>query len=628
MVPEIGQLALLFALVVAAWQVVLPVLVGLQGRWAASLATLQFLLVAVSFFILTYCFISNDFSVAYVANNSNSSLPLGYKISAVWGSHEGSLLLWMLILSGWSWFAIKRADKLPPNFALTMSSVLGMLSLGFLGFIVFTSNPFNRLLPYPPLDGGDLNPLLQDIGLILHPPILYSGYVGFAVPFAFAMAALVTGTFDKQQVRWLQPFTLVAWAMLSLGITLGSWWAYYELGWGGWWFWDPVENASLMPWLVGTALIHALLAVEKQGLLKKWALLLAIFAFALSLFGTFLVRSGVLTSVHAFASDPARGMYILVYLATCVGGALTVFAARAHLLPEPKNIALASRPGLILLGNIFLAAMAATVLLGTVYPLLLDSLGLGKISVGPPYFNRVVLPMLGVLLLLMSLLPALNWRSWQTRGRKALLGYFMVALVAALILPWFFAAQFSWLVLLGLALSIGLVMATLKVGVSVWQAGGKKLSGFGMVLAHLGMAILTIGATLTANYSVDRDLRFQVGQTQQVAGYDFKFAHLSGYDGPNYRAVQGNFEVTQNGRLVATLMPEKRVYSVKKMPISETAISVGWWRDLYVAMAEPIADDVWAVRVYYKPFVRWLWIGGLLMLAGGLVAATGRRVRA
>jgi len=643
MIPEIGEFALILSLCLSLFLAVVPLYGAavnnqLWMNFAKPLARGQFFFLLISFLCLAYSFSVDDFSVAYVANHSNSKLPIQFKISAVWGGHEGSLLLWAFILSGWTLAVSIFSRSLPLDMLARVLSVMGMIAVGFISFLLFTSSPFGRYLPNSPEDGADLNPLLQDFGLIVHPPMLYMGYVGFSVAFAFAIAALLSGRLDAAWARWSRPWTNIAWAFLGGGITLGSWWAYYELGWGGWWFWDPVENASLMPWLVGTALVHSLAVTEKRGVFKSWTLLLAIFAFSLSLLGTFLVRSGVLTSVHAFASDPERGLFILVLLVISIGGSLTLYALKAPNVKSESQFSAVSRETLLLVNNVFLTVMALTVLLGTLYPLLLDALGGGKISVGPPYFNAVFVPIMGFMALAMGLSATIRWReSKLERVVQILWKPFAASLIIGLIFPFAYGDGFNFSVFIGISVSCWVLSTTgmefvgkFQHSHSYWDRFKKlSLSYYGMMLAHGGIAVVAIGITLVSVYSEERDMRMETGDTVELAGYLFEFKGTKVVKGANYMADQGTLIVTQDGEFIAELHPEKRQYTVKRSMMTEADIDPSLWRDLYVALGEPLDDDgvAWAVRVHYKPFVRWLWLGGMLMTIGGLLTVADKRYR-
>lgn len=617
MIPELGQFALILAFCLAVLQILLPLLKS--SVLTRPLAFGQVFFIFFAYSCLTIAFISNDFSVAYVANNSNIELPLFYRVTGVWGAHEGSLLLWITILAIWMLLVTVQSKKYPEAMRVTVLSVLALVNSGFLLFILLTSNPFKRYLPVAPLQGVDLNPLLQDIGLAIHPPMLYMGYVGFAVVFAFAIAALVTGRLDATWVRWVRTWVMGAWCFLTLGIVLGSWWAYRVLGWGGWWFWDPVENASLLPWLTGTALFHGLLVTEKNGQLKTWIILLAIVAFVLSLLGTFLVRSGILISVHAFADDPARGRFLLIFLAIIIFAALLLYALRAHKFSAASNAALLSRETFLLFNNIILIIMMSTVLLGTLYPLILDALNLGKLSVGAPYFNTVFIPLGIPMLVAMGIGPLCYW---QQIDSKILLRRLIwpVGLILAII--FLFAliktTAIPILVILGTGLASWILVTTLQH--VLLQAQQKiTLRLMGMVLAHLGVAVCLLGITLTSQYKVEREVQMQFGDVVNVGAYQFKFLGLQNITGPNYQALDGIFQVNKNNSLVNTLHAEKRIYNAQQTGITIAAIDAGIFRDLYIALGDSINNNTWAVRIYYKPFVRWIWCGGLLMLMGGFL---------
>jgi len=632
MLPELGQVLLLLAMVVAALQAVLPLAGAARGNaaWMAvarPAAHLQLLLLAGAFAILTHAFVVQDFSVRYVAANSNSLLPMVYRYSAVWGSHEGSLLLWALVLALWTSAVALFSRSLPPPVVARVLGVMGAVALGFLAFLVFTSNPFERLLPAPP-EGRDLNPLLQDPGLILHPPMLYFGYVGFAVPFAFAIAALLDGHIDARWLRWTRPWTNVAWAFLTLGIALGSWWAYYELGWGGWWFWDPVENASFMPWLVGAALIHSQAVTEKRGSFPGWTLLLAIAAFSLSLLGTFLVRSGVLTSVHAFASDPSRGMFILAFLGTVVGASLLLYALRAGRLAEGPGFAPASRETLLLVNNLLLSSACAMVLLGTLYPLLADALELGKISVGPPYFGLLFFVLMVPLVVLVPFGPLARWQREQPSRLVAALVPWLGVAAGLGVLAWFRAPQGAWKSALGVAGAAWVGLGTLRFAwARLRNSGRMNAETWGLVLAHLGIAVFLVGALLVEAQNVQREVALAPGQRLELDRYTFVFEGVERIPGPNYTAERGSVRLLRDGRPLAVLHPEKRAYASGGQVMTEAAIRPGLAGDVYVALGEPLGNGSWAVRVHVKPFVRWIWTGALLMALGGLVAAADRRFR-
>ncbi len=635
MMPELGQIALILALLLAIVQATVP-LIGAHWRQPALMAVArpaaygQFVFVLFAYGILTEAFVAQDFSIAYVAQNSNLALPWHYRFSAVWGAHEGSLLLWVLILSGWTVALAALSSRLPERFMARALAVLGIISIGFLAFTVLTSNPFERHVP-PLADGNDLNPLLQDFGLIVHPPMLYMGYVGFAVAFAFAVAALIEGRVDRQWVRWSRPWTNVAWAFLTIGIALGSWWAYYELGWGGWWFWDPVENASFMPWLVGAALIHSQAVTEKRGTFAAWTLLLAICAFSLSLLGTFLVRSGVLTSVHAFASDPTRGIFILVFLVIVTGGALTLYAIRAPKLAAAPPVSLYSRESLLLLNNILLVTACAMVLIGTLYPLVAEALGWGKISVGPPYFGLMFFVLMAPLVWLIPFGPLTRWKGDSLPAvflslRTALA---LAALAAALV--WIVERELPLKAVIGVCAGIWVIFGTLAFLLRRMRnaAPGRMLTAemVGMSLAHIGVGIFVVGVVVTESLNVERDVRMQAGDMVEVAGYQVTLREVVRQDGPNFIADEGVFEIRQDGELMSTQHPQKRRY-LRGQVMTEAALDAGFFADFYIAMGEPIGTGgAWAIRLYYKPMIRWVWLGALLMMAGGLVSATERRLR-
>ena len=641
MIPELGQFALVLALILALAQGTLPLVGAARGvsSWmhlARPAAQGQFVFIAIAFGCLTYAFVNNDFSVLYVASNSNSALPLQYRIAAVWGGHEGSLLLWMLMLSLWTMAVSVFSSHLPDDIISRVLGVLGLISVGFLSFTLFTSNPFDRLLPAA-MDGRDLNPLLQDFGMVIHPPMLYMGYVGFSVAFAFAIAALLSGRLDATWARWSRPWTTTAWMFLTLGIALGSWWAYYELGWGGWWFWDPVENASFMPWLVGTALIHSLAVTEKRGSFKSWTVLLAILAFALSLLGTFLVRSGVLTSVHAFAVDPKRGVYILAFLTIVIGGSLALFAWRAHRVGLGGRFEVVSRESFLLTNNVLLVVAAGSVLLGTLYPLFIDALGMGKLSVGPPYFETVFVPLMAPALFLMGVGPMARWKQANLPEIAVRLKWaFAVAVVGGLLLPltmgkWTSLASFGLLLALWIVTSsVATLVSRLKQtpGASVGaKLRAQSRSYYGMLLAHIGVAVFVVGVTMVKSYEAEKDVRMAIGDTVELGGYSFRFDALNDVKGPNYVAARGTMSVTRNGSPLATMYPEKRIYNVQKNAMTEAAINTGFTRDLYVSLGEPVGDKAWVVRVQVKPFVDWIWGGCVLMALGGLLAVLDRRYR-
>ena len=641
MIPELGHVALIIAFCLAVALAVIP-LWGAAKRdvsamnMAPPLAVSVTLFVAIAFSLLTTSFLSDDFSVAVVAANSNSLLPPIFKFSAVWGNHEGSLLLWVLILSGWMTAVAFFSRGLPLIMVARVLSVMGLVAVGFLAFSLLTSNPFERLLPNTPLDGNDLNPLLQDPGLIIHPPLLYMGYVGLSVPFAFAIAALLGGRLDASWARWSRPWTNVAWGFLSLGIMLGSWWAYYELGWGGWWFWDPVENASFMPWLMGTALVHSLAVTEKRGVFRSWTVLLAIFAFSLSLLGTFLVRSGVLTSVHAFAADPERGLFILIFLALVVGGSLLLYAMRAPAVASRVSYAAISRESLLMVNNLVFTVATVVVLLGTLFPLVMDAFSLGKYSVGPPYFNAVFVPLMALVMPFMTVGPLSRWRE-DAAGRwlHELLVPGLAVVLLAVTLGFFGREGFNLWIALAVLLAGWVTLGVLR---DAWRrigAGGGSLrwrrlspSFIGMAAAHLGFAAVVLGAVVVTQLNEERDLRMAVGDAEALGGYRFELIEIGQRPGPNYSADYAVFDVTEAGQPIARLTPEKRRYFASGQIMTEAAIDASVWRDLYIALGEPIGEDAWAVRLQYKPMVRWLWLGVLMIGLGALVTIFDRRYRA
>ncbi len=637
MIPELGHFALILALVVSVLLASLPLVGAHRGiltwiAFAKPVAQAQFLLIAFAYGCLSYAFLTDDFSVAYVANHSNSHLPLLYKISGVWGGHEGSLLFWVFILGLWTGAVSLFTRSIPESVSASVLAVMGMIAVGFLLFMLLTSNPFARLLPVP-VEGRDLNPLLQDIGLAMHPPMLYLGYVGFSVVFAFAITAMISGRFDAAWARWARPWTHIAWMFLTIGIALGSWWAYYELGWGGWWFWDPVENASFMPWLIGTALIHSLAATEKRGVFKAWTILLAVFAFSLSLLGTFLVRSGVLISVHAFATDPSRGLFILLFLSVVIGGSLLLYAWRAPTIVSHVKFAGVSREMALLLNNIFFGVLCFAVLLGTLYPLLLDALGLGKISVGPPYFN-LIFAVIGLpLTMLIGIGALIRWKQDHLKRINRmvmliLLTSVMLGLLIPLLMP-----HYSLGAAAGLCAGSFVIILSLH-GLAERCQRGRRLqslastprSVYGMSLAHMGIGLFVIGVTLSHVYSVESDIRMQTGSQYAIHNYQFVFNGTEQLSGPNYQGIRGKFDVLNDNKWVTQLFPEKRIYRVQKNPMTEAAIDSGFFRDIYIALGEPLENNqAWAVRIYYKPFIRWIWLGALIMALGGLLGATDAR---
>ncbi|WP_261815582.1 heme lyase CcmF/NrfE family subunit [Vibrio gallicus] len=642
MIAEIGHFALIASLAMAVLLSVLPLWGasnnnGLLMNTARPLSWGMFLLLGVSFYILCYSFYINDFTLTYVASNSNSALPWYYRITAVWGAHEGSLLLWVFIQAGWTVAVASFSRGMPQESVARVLAVMGMITVGFLLFIIVTSNPFLRTLPYFPVDGRDLNPLLQDPGLIVHPPMLYMGYVGFSVAFAFAIASLMTGRLDTAWARWSRPWTIAAWSFLTLGIALGSWWAYYELGWGGWWFWDPVENASFMPWLAGTALMHSLSVTEKRGTFKAWTVLLAILAFSLSLLGTFLVRSGILVSVHAFASDPSRGMFILAFLVFVIGGSLLLFALKGQSVRVRGNFSLISRENALLSNNILLMAALAVVLVGTLLPLVHKQIGLGSVSIGAPFFNMLFTWLMIPFAFVLGIGPLLRWKRDDLQSLvKPLLGAGVISLLLGALMVYLLSDHFSGMAYLGWVMAIWIV--TLH-KYEVFQRATHRHSFFkgltkihkshwAMMCAHIGLAVTVIGIAMVQTYSIEHDVRLAPGESFEVQGYSFHFDKVRDNDGPNYDGYIADFDIIKNGRLINTLHAEKRFYTTQRSMMTEAAIDAGVTRDLYIAMGEKLDDGVsWAVRIYYKPFVRWIWAGSLLMTLGGAIAISDRRYR-
>ncbi|GAB3481047.1 heme lyase CcmF/NrfE family subunit [Marinomonas epiphytica] len=639
MFPEIGHFSLILAFVFACLWALVPFLGwALKDRVCLSLAKpltlLTSTLIAISFFILIALFWLDDFSVWYVSTHSNSALPFYYKVSAVWGGHEGSLLLWVVILSGWACAVALRRTHLPEETVMLVLTIMGILVVGFLALLLFTSSPFARILPDIPIEGADLNPLLQDIGLILHPPMLYMGYVGFSVVFAFAITALLQGKLDKQWASWARPWTACAWAFLTLGIVLGSWWAYYELGWGGWWFWDPVENASFMPWLAGTALLHSLAVMEKRDAFKSWTLLLAIFTFSLSLLGAFLVRSGILTSVHSFAADPTRGVFILALLILYVGGALLLYAVRIGQVKSNQSFVFSGREAWLLLNNIFLTVLTLTVLLGTLYPLVFDVFNLGMISVGAPYFNAVFTPIALLLMVFMAVAPLTRWRSTAFNTlTKPLISVALFSGLGALLLTIIAGLPFHAIVSLWVSFwVIGLSgYDNLNKAIKKSTGGGFSLLRrsrrfYAMHLAHLGMAVSLIGILMVSLNSDESIEKIAIGEQVTVGKYEFQFDGLAQIEGPNYQSERGQFTVSKHGQQVAVMHPEKRYFPARGQTMTEAALDPGFVRDLYISLGEPLADGSWSVRIYIKSFVRWIWLGGLMMMLAGVLAISNKRL--
>ncbi|WP_293003074.1 heme lyase CcmF/NrfE family subunit [Pantoea sp.] len=642
MMPEIGTFLLCLALGISLLLSTYPLWGAVRQdarlmAMARPLAAGLFVLIAAAFLLLVWAFIANDFTVSYVATNSNSLLPVYYRIAATWGAHEGSLLLWVLLLSSWTVAVAIFSRGMPQDALARVLAVMGMINLGFLLFILLTSNPFSRTLPDFPIDGHDLNPMLQDIGLIFHPPLLYMGYVGFSVAFAFAIASLMAGRLDTAWARWSRPWTTAAWVFLTIGIVLGSAWAYYELGWGGWWFWDPVENASFMPWLAGTALMHSLAVTEKRGTFKAWTVLLAITAFSLSLLGTFLVRSDVLVSVHSFASDPARGMFILAFLVIVIGSSLLLYAIKGGQVRSRVQNETWSRESFLLSNNVLLIAAMLVVLLGTLLPLVHKQLGLGSISVGEPFFNTMFSWLMAPFALLLGIGPLVRWRRDQPQKlAKRLALALIVTLAGSILIPWWLQDRIAAMTVVGLLMSLWIIVLTLlelherATHRHRFFSGLRHLSRshWGMVLGHLGVGVTVIGIAFSTQYSVERDVRMKAGDSVDIHHYHFVFRGVQNLQGPNYSGGAGLIEVTRNGKPEAMLQAEKRFYTAARTMMTEAAIDGGFSRDLYAALGEELDDGGWAVRIYYKPFVRWIWFGGLLMALGGLFCLCDPRYRA
>ncbi len=638
MIPELGHFCLIIALSISVVQCLTSFTGAYRNdailmRVGSSMVAGQFVFVLLGFAALVYAFVNSDFSVAYVARNSNTLLPMQFKVSAVWGAHEGSFLLWTLIMSAWTLAVAVFSRHLPGDVRARVLGVMGVLSVGFLLFLLVTSNPFERIVPFAPDNGADLNPLLQDFGLIVHPPLLYTGYVGFSVAFAFAIAALLSGKLDASWARWSRPWTNLAWAFLTVGITLGSWWAYYELGWGGWWFWDPVENASFMPWLAGTALIHSLAVTEKRGTFKSWTVLLAITTFSLSLLGAFIVRSGILTSVHAFAVDPERGLFILGFFVLVVGSSLVLYAMRVPLIRSRVNFSGLSRETFLLTNNLLLIVALSIVFVGTFYPLAYEAAtGGGKISVGVPYFNSLFIPVMAVLTFALGVGHTARWKKTGTAFLVKKLGFvLLVSFGLGVVLPLLLDGVYRWEVALALVLAVWVAATHLK---DLWFRAGGSLSGlarisagyYGMLIAHLGFAVVLVGVCITSHYSLERDVRLGFGESLELGGLNFTFQGVANTQGDNYSATRGSLLVSGDGSSY-WLYPEKRKYLSSNQVMSEAAINAGLFKDVYVSLGEPVADNTWTLRVHYKPFVRWTWLGGLFMALGGVLAIADKRYR-
>ena len=640
MIPELGHFALIIGLAFALCLSIVPLIGVAQNNQqlinsAKLLSFGLFLFLAISIILLAYSFVVDDFSVKYIANHSNSNLPYYFKIAAVWGGHEGSMLLWIFALTVWTFAVSIFSKQLEREFVARVLAVMGMIAVGFILFAIITSNPFERLLPNFPMEGRDLNPLLQDIGLIIHPPFLYMGYVGFSVAFAFAIAALMSGKMDAAWARWSRPWTVAAWSFLSIGIALGSWWAYYELGWGGWWFWDPVESVSFMPWLAGTALIHALAVTEQRNMFKHWTLLLAIFTFSLNLLGAFLVRSGVITSVHSFAVDPGRGFYLLILLALAVGGSLTLYAFRATNVSSPSRFTLYSRENTILIAMSILVTATVTILLGTLYPLIIDAMGMGKISVGAPYFNSIFIPLMIALFIFMGIGPLIRWKKAR-KGElsKHLNKISIFSVIFGVAWPFMFGGEFNFMVFVGMTLGCWIVMAVLKdVLNNAKQADGRwnfslvPLNHIGMAVAHAGIAVTVIGVTMVSSYEQELNVKVSPGESVNLSGYTIEFDGTKNVQGPNYTAIQGQVKVSLAGEFVALLKPEQRTYQVQTMGMTEGGIHTTLFRDIFVALGDPLGQDSWSIRLYYKPFIVWVWLGGFFMALGGFLAILSKRYR-
>ncbi|MDM3869778.1 heme lyase CcmF/NrfE family subunit [Porticoccus sp. W117] len=640
MIPELGQFSMILALCLALVLAVIPMWGAANGnqRWmgmARSLAAGQFVLVALAFYCLVKSFLDSDFSVAYVAANSNTQLPDHYKVTAVWGAHEGSFLLWELVQAGWTLAVALLSRNLPQALSARVLAVMGAISACFLLYLIIASNPFERILPAFPAEGRDLNPLLQDFGMIVHPPVLYMGYVGFSVAFAFAMAALIGGRLDTAWTRWVRPWTSTAWAFLTMGIALGSWWAYYELGWGGWWFWDPVENASFMPWLAGAGLVHSLAVAEKRGMFRTWTLLLAILTFSLSLLGTFLVRSGIINSVHAFAVDSARGVFILSILGVVIGGSLLLFALRSGVVRKVSQFEPLSRETFLLLNNILLMLGLGVVFVGTLYPLYYEWVEGGRLSIGPPWFNLLFNPVFALLVVLIPVGALLNWKRHRVANLLAAIRWpILLALLAGALLP-LLLPHYSLIAAGAIAIGAWVFAVTWQDlwrksqhKTSLWQ-GMRRLKGsyYGMVLAHVGIVVALLGVALTSVYEERKDVKMAPGETVTLAGYEFRFDRIEQYRGPNYEAYRAHFFASQGGGKAVSVAPEKRYYPVREQPMTEAGIDAGFWRDLMVTLSRPMEGQAWAVSVQVKPFVRWIWLGAILVALGSLLAALDKRYR-
>ena len=643
MIPELGNFSLVLALSLAVLLSVVP-MIGVQKNnellmtLSRPLCTGVWVFMVISFGCLAYAFLNDDFSVAYVASNSNSLLPVYYKFTAVWGGHEGSLLLWVLMVASWTYAVSLFSRNLPLDILARVLAVMGIISVSFLIFMLFTSNPFDRLLLNTPADGTDLNPLLQDFGIIVHPPFLYMGYVGFSVAFAFAITALLSGKMDAAWARWTKPWTNAAWAFLTIGIALGSWWAYYELGWGGWWFWDPSENVAFMPWLVGTALIHSLSVTEKRGVFKSWTALLAIAAFSLSLLGTFIIRSGLLTSVHAFAVDPERGMVLMAIILLVIGSSLFLYALRAPVVKGIASYTATSREVFLLINNIILVVSVAMILLGTLYPLIHEAIygEANKVSVGAPYFNAIFLPLMGLIVIFLSIGSISRWKKTSMDYLKSqLLKVAVASVLLGIVIPLVVTREVNVPIFIAVALALWIILG---IGRDILTKTANKaslleglkslsLSYYGMQIAHLGMAVIILGVCLTSHYSIEEDVRLAPGEQIEIGKYTFTFQGVNREPGPNYAADVGTIEVQKNNTTYMTLYPEKRTYFATGTVQTEADIDVGFTRDLFAALGDPRGDGAWVVRLHVKPFVFWIWMGAFLMAAGGITAILDRRYR-
>ena len=641
MIPELGSFSLILALCLSALLGSLPIAGAHYNNpvWismARPLTAGVFVFLGLAISALAYAFITDDFSVSFVAQHSNTLLPMRYKFTAVWGGHEGSFLLWTFMLAGWMLSVGIFSKSMPEEFVARVLGVLGILIFGYILFMLATSNPFDRIVPLPPADGADLNSALQDIGFILHPPTLYMGYVGFSVVFAFAIAALLSGRMDAAWARWSRPWANVAWAILTVGIALGSWWAYYELGWGGWWAWDPVENPPMITWLFGTALIHSLAVTEKRGMFKSWTVLLAILAFSGSLLGTFITRSGLLTSVHAFASDPSRGFFILGILGISIGGSLLLYALRAPLMKGSFGFEYTSREFFLLVNNVILVVSAASIFLGTLFPMVYQAVTDDLISIGPPYFNTIFVPLMMLLFVFVGIGPLSRWKQTSWTYLAAQLGKVLFAsLLVGLIFPLIVLSNFSVAATITLILASWIVFAigkdiSNKVANKRSTLRGLKslsLSYYGMVLAHIGIAVMLIGAALTSFFSEERSVLLAPGESVELGGYLFALEGSARIEGPNYIGDEAELTVVNDGELLTVLYPQRRLYVASGTPSTEMAIDAGFFSDLFITQGEEKGAGAWSMTLYVKPFVRWIWLGAIFMAIGGTLAAGDKRYR-